>query len=292
LLQGNLMLGTARGATARGFGATALPAGVPLGREYDIFSGSVIAYVEAELGMVRPFVGFVFGSADGDPTDTKLHGFGDPQPEGDSTQFATGIMSFLDKSTALGGTRDYSCPARLRNVRGDAPANNPYAIGSGITEASAGGGFAECYHGVASLWNSRLGRSSHVGLQGITYSNPGTLLIPVGLRVFPLKGHEITAWYVYRAMVDSSRREVAFAPELAGTGRGIRKTLYHEIGGFWMWTLNPHFDIRLSGNIGIPGQGGKDLAQLADCNPNIVGVQACQGDDVALKGEARFRARF
>jgi hypothetical protein len=80
------------------------------------------------------------------------------------------------------------------------------------------------------------------------------------------------------------------APELAG--RGVSKTQYHEVGGYWLWTLNPYFDIRLSGNMAIPGQGSKDLARLADCNPGVPGVQACQGDSVALVGEARFRARF
>ena len=47
---------------------------------------------------------------------------------------------------------------------------------------------------------------------------PGDLVVPAGVRVFPLKGHEITGWYVYRAMVNTNLVEVAFAPELAGTG--------------------------------------------------------------------------
>jgi len=239
---------------------------------------------------VRPYVLFVYGSADGDARDNKLHGFA-VQPQDDATQVMTGMLAHLDK-TAAAGTRDFSCPGRLQGVRTAAPATNPYAIGTGVTLATAGGGFAECYHTVANLWNARLGRTSHVGIR-TTYSNPGTLLIPVGLRVFPLKGHEITGWYVYRAMVDNALLETAFAPEIqTGVIRRIRKTLYHEIGGFWMWTLNPHFDIRFAGSIGINGEGGKDLARLADCNPNVTGRQACEGKDVALRGEARFRARF
>jgi hypothetical protein len=93
-------------------------------------------------------------------------------------------------------------------------------------------------------------------------------------------------------MVDSSLLEIAFAPELAGRSRGIRKTQYHGVGGYWQWTLNPHFDIRVSGEIAIPGNGYKDIARLADCEPGIPGVQSCDGDDPALKAEARFRARF
>jgi hypothetical protein len=91
-------------------------------------------------------------------------------------------------------------------------------------------------------------------------------------------------------MVDTSLLEAAFAPELAG--RGIRKSQYHGFGGQWVWTLNPHFDIRLSGEIAVPGGGYRDLASLADCNPNTAGVQPCAGNDPAMKGEARFRARF
>jgi hypothetical protein len=117
-------------------------------------------------------------------------------------------------------------------------------------------------------------------------------VIPAGVRLFPLKGHELTGWYVYRAVVDSALLEAAFirGVDPGFTGR-IHKTLYHEVGGFWMWTLNPHFDIRLSGNIGIPAGATKDLARLADCDPGPTRV-ACQGEDLALKAEARFRARF
>jgi hypothetical protein len=42
----------------------------------------------------------------------------------------------------------------------------------------------------------------------------------------------------------------------------------------------------------MPGEGYKDIAWLADCNLTATGVQACEGNDVALTGEARFRARF
>jgi len=114
----------------------------------------------------------------------------------------------------------------------------------------------------------------------------------VGLKLYPLKGHELAGWYVYRGMLNSNLLEAAFAPELAGRSRGIRKTLYHGVGGYWQWTLNPYFDIRLSGEAAIPGEGYKDLARLADCDPTATGVQDCAGKNVALKGEARFRARF
>jgi hypothetical protein len=285
LLQGNLMLGTARGGTA------GLPAGVLVERDYDIFAGSAIGYAEVDFGVVRPFLLGVFGSGDGNPRDRQLHGFA-VQPQDDSTQWATGMLSHLDK-TAAAGTRDFSCPARFRGVqsRQNGVGGNPYAIGTLVTQASAGSGFAECYHTVANLWNARLGRRSHQGVV-LTYSNPGTLLGSVGVRVFPARGHEITGWYVYKGMVTANLLEEAFAPEIgAGTIRKIRENLYHEFGGFWMWTLNPHFDIRLAGSIGINGDGGRDLARLADCDPGPA-RRTCQGEATALRGEARFRARF
>jgi hypothetical protein len=288
LLQGNVILGTADGGTG------GLPDGIQPGQEYDIFAGSGIAYVEVDLGVVRPFVFGVYGTADGDPRDRQLHGFA-VQPQDDSTQVFTGMLAHLDKSSASGGTRDYSCPARLRGVRRTAPANNPYAIGTDVTEAGGGriqDASAECYHTVANIWNARVGRASH-GAIITTYSNPGTIVATGGVRTFPLKGHEITGWYAYRAMVDNNLLEAAFAPELqAGVIRKIRKSLYHELGGFWMWTLNPHFDIRLAGNVAVAGDGSRDLAHLADCDPSPTVRRTCEGEAVALKGEVRFRARF
>ena len=289
LLQGNVILGTADGATV-----PLSTTGVLAGQEYDIFAGSVVGYVELDLGVVRPFLLGAYGTPDSDPTDRQLRGFGDVQPQGDSTQWATDMLAHFDRSSAAGGRRDYSCPARLRGVRSEAPENNPYAIGTGVTEAGGGprtAASAECYHGVSNLWNSRLGRASHVGIV-TTYSNPGTVMGSVGVRAFPARGHEITGWFTYRGMADSGLLETAFAPEIqAGVIRQIRRDLYYEIGGFWQWTLNPHFDIRLAGNAAVAGDGSRDLAHLADCDPGPA-RRTCQGEGTALRGDVRFRARF
>ncbi len=287
LLQGNVLLGTARGATVRGAGATALPADVPLGKSYDIFAGSAVAYVEATFGPVTPFVGFVYGSGDGDPGDDKLQGF-QTQPFSDSTGITTnGFMDHLDTATSFAG-RDYSCPgyatgipARIQGVPGNRSAVGAQALGIGAA--------TECAHTVTNFYNSRFGTTSHSGIS-VHYSNPGTFLIPAGLKVNPLKGHQLAGWYVYRGIVDARLLELALAPELAG--RGLRKTVYHGIGGNWQWTLNPNFDIRLSGEIAVPGSLYKDLASLADCDPRTTGRQSCDGNDPALRAEARFRARF
>ena len=112
------------------------------------------------------------------------------------------------------------------------------------------------------------------------------------MRVFPLKGHEITGCYVYRAMLNTNLLEVAF---VAGIDPGFTgkfdKTQFHEFGGYWQWTLNPYFDIRLAGNAAFLGDGYKDLAQLSDCNTSGPASSPVRQDRGA-EGEARFRARF
>ena len=109
-------------------------------------------------------------------------------------------------------------------------------------------------------------------------------MIPAGVNIFPVKGHQITLFYIYRAMTDTDLVEAAL-------GVNVSKSLYHDIGAVWTWTLNSHFDIRLMGQIILPGEGSKDIAQTVfACGP--AGVTQCEGEDPALEAEARFRARF
>src|SRR5262249_28089658 len=261
LIQGNIVLGNAHG------GTLGIPtvAGRPLfapGRKYDIFAGGVVAYAEVDMGIARPFLGFFWGSADGDPTDKKLHGFSSYAIRS-SSQF-TGVPTFALFDTSIGiGARDRSCPARLQGTANRSTSS--LNIGNAVMGTTGG---TDCWHDVTYPFNDRPGNLSHLGLAS-TYSNPGTLLIPVGVRIFPLKGHEITGMYSYRGMVDSKLIEIAFAPELAAQGKShIGKGVYHEVGAYWLWTLNPYFDIRLAGNLAWAADGSKDLAELSDCNLN------------------------
>jgi hypothetical protein len=183
LMQGNILTGTARGGTSTVAGA--LPTGVAPGRHYDIFAGSVVAYAEADRGMVRPFVGLIYGSGDGDPTDNKLHGFM-TLPVRDTTDMkGSSFFSLFEISPAFAG-RDYACPARAQGVT--VPGAGPRNIGTAVLGGSAGTGFAECSHSQGQPFNDRLGNTSHLGIN-TTYSNPGSLLVPAGVKLFPLKGH-------------------------------------------------------------------------------------------------------
>jgi len=291
LVQGNINVGHARGGVTGLTNATAPtgPQGFVGGRGYDIFSGAAVAYAEADLGIWRPFVAFVWGSGDGDPTDNKLHGFS-PAANQDVTQI-TGVSWFehLDTSSNFAG-RDFACPARNQGMRNGAPASVPLAIGTQVTTAGTGG--FECSHTVANPFNQRLGVVSTPGI-ATPYSNPGTLVIAPGVKVFPLKGHEVVGYFVYRGMVTTNLLERAFVKGIdPGFSGHIGKDQIYELGGFWQWTLNPYFDIRLAGNAAWLGDGYKDWAQMADCNQQLAGFQSCGGKNVALKGEARFRARF
>jgi len=295
LVQGNFLTGTAHGGT----NVAGLPVGAIPDRKYDILAGGAVAYAEMDLGIARPFVGIVYGTGDGDPTDRHLHGFM-TLPVGEITLMTgTPFFEHLDFSTNF-QKRDYHCPANLQGIRapgaaanGGGPVGNPSAVGAAVLAAgSAPGSAFQCLHTTGNPFNDRVGNNSHPGIN-TTYSNPGTIDIPIGVRVFPLQGHEITGWLVHRRVDKSALLDRAF---IVGTDPGfhghIRKALLNEVGGFWQWTLNPYFDIRLAGTIAIPDGGYRDLGRLANCNPNGTVRQGCDGNDVALQGEARFRARF
>jgi hypothetical protein len=230
--------------------------------DYDIFSWAAIGYLEVDLGMVRPFVGILYGSGDDDATDTDLEGFA-TNPQTDIGLFSGaggGRLAWASTSQAL-GNRTVVCPAR----------------------AAACGGNTEFLHTTGNPWNDRPARTVHTGIQS-AYSGPGTFKIPVGLHILPVRGHKITLAYIYSGVDDTATME-------ARAGVSIDEAMYHEVMGEWNWTLNRHFDIRLAGSISIPADGVKDLAATeTSCGPT--GTTACEGEDPALQASVRFRARF
>src|SRR5215831_17076584 len=75
LVQGMGMFGDATGANAAGIVGAGLTGIRAPNRQYSILAGGAIAYAEADLGIVRPFVGAIWGTPDKDPTNHKLNGF-------------------------------------------------------------------------------------------------------------------------------------------------------------------------------------------------------------------------
>jgi hypothetical protein len=114
-----------------------------------------------------------------------------------------------------------------------------------------------------------------------------------GIKTTFVKGHDLDLWWIW-TLLDRSAilRQAALLAGVDPALANFDKNLTHELSLSYTWTLNPHFDIRLTGNIVIPQEGSKDIARTQDCDPNSPGLQPCQGEDVALRGEARFRARF
>jgi hypothetical protein len=278
LLQFNIVAGTADATNS----AAACPAAAALAavgrtacanRELDIFAWSLVAYAEVKLGLVTPFAGIIYGSGDDNAGDDKLEGFAN-FPIRNITGVATGLIGHLDQMKGF-SSRDVTTPGRA----------NESSTG---TTAVLGG--SQAFHSVSNQFNNRLGNRAHPGI-GTVYSNPGTIVPFVGVKVFPMKGHEIDLAYLYRAMEDSAILSAPAAATIGGLGVPVDEALYHNLYAAWIWTLNRHFDIRLSGNIFIPAEGTKDITRTSlegDCTV----ASPCEGKDPALEAAARFRARF
>ena len=126
------------------------------------------------------------------------------------------------------------------------------------------GGTTECSHSTSNVFNSRLGKPRTGDRDQLLESgDAGRAGGPEGLSA---RGHDL-AGGVYRAMVKTELLEIAFAPELAGRTRGIRKAQYHRLGGSWQWTLNPHFDIRLSGRLPFQAMATKTSHDCPTASP-------------------------
>jgi hypothetical protein len=257
LLQGYILIGEADSGNLAGVAGA--------NREFDILSFGAIGYAEANLGIVTPFVGLVFGTGDNNPTDTKLKGFHHiPNSQNSSSITGTDRFSHLDRSVAF-GSRDIKTPA----------------LAAGSNGVFGGGG--QFGHSVGNPYNDRLGNRAHPGIN-TTLSNPGVIQPFAGVKVFPVQGHEIDLAYLYRMMHTSAVIDTAL-------GRSIGNTLYHELNAQWEWTLSRHFDIRLAGSVVFPGSGAKDIARTSTTFP-CTAADPCTGNDPLLYGEARVRARF
>ena len=129
--------------------------------EYDVFGWAVVAHLEANLmgGVIRPFLGLIWGSGDDDPRDNDLDGFM-TLPQNEITLLTgNGHMNYLDVSPSVGSNYGYAVPARVN------------------LDGSTGGN--RFRHASGNPFSDTLGNASHRGID-TAYSNPGTLLIPPG----------------------------------------------------------------------------------------------------------------
>ena len=229
------------------------------GSDYDVAAFGFIGNVELKLGKIRPFLSVVYGSGDDDPDDGDLEAFS-PLPQREITlTTATPYFSVLTNSSSW-GARDVFPPAALN-------------LGTG----------SEFMHSVGNPWNDRLGNTLSPGVNS-TYSNPGVLLIAPGVKLALAKGHNLDVYYIYRRVMDSEPIEQT-------VGANVDESMSHELAAMYTWKPNPWFDVRLYGSAVIPSDGIKDIAETQDCDPNAA-FEPCDGEDISLLGEVRFRARF
>jgi hypothetical protein len=233
--------------------------------EYDVFGWAVIAHLEANLlgGVIRPFVGLILGSGDDTPRDDQLEGFM-TLPQNEITSITgNGHMGYLITSPSVDTNGGPAVPGR-------APLDNN----------GAGNQFR---HSSGNPFSNKIGNVTHPGIN-TNYSNPGTLLIPAGLHIAPVRGHQVTMYYMYVGLMDVS----TLRADPAIGGADVDDALYHEIDLAYTWAPNRHFDIRLAGTMMIPADGAKDIARTQICS----GGRRCEGEDIALNGEIRFRSQF
>ena len=236
----------------------------PGGTDYDVAALGFIGQVELKLGRFRPLIAVVYGSGDDDSTDGDLDAFS-PLPQGEIT-LTTGRPQFSMFDIASSwGARDVFPPAAVN-------------MGSGF----------EFMHTVGNPWNDRVGQTLHAGVT-TTYGNPGVLLIAPGVNIALVKGHELDVFYIYRRVMETAPIEQELLNR-EGVAVSVDETMTHELAAVYSWTPNPWFDLRVLGTAVIPSDGVKDIASAQVCD-NATGAR-CEGEDIALTGEIRLRARF
>ena len=229
------------------------------GSDYDVAAFGFIGNVELKLGKIRPFISVVYGSGDDDPDDGDLEAFS-PLPQREITlTTATPQFSVLTRSSSW-GARDVFPPAAV----------------------NLGGG-SEFLHSVGNPWSDRVGNGLAPGISS-TYNNPGVLSIAPGVKIALAKGHNLDVYYIYRRVMDSEPIEQTI-------GADVDESMTHELAAMYTWKPNPWFDVRLYGSAVIPADGVKDIASVQDCDPNAT-FEPCDGEDISLFSEVRFRARF
>ena len=241
---------------------------VPGGEDYDVSAFGFIGNVELNLGKIRPFLSVVYGSGDDDPDDGDLQGFS-PLPQGEIT-LTTGSPYFsVLTSSRSWGARDTFPPAALN-------------LDSGF----------EFLHSVGNPWSNRPGNALHPDVDS-AYSNPGVLTIAPGVKIALAKAHKFDAYYIYRRVMDTALLEEQLRVQYPDrVVPNIDESMTHELAAVYTWKPSPWFDVRITGLMVIPGEGVKDIASVQNCNPDGVPFESCDGEDIALHGEVRLRARF
>jgi hypothetical protein len=233
------------------------------GQSMDIFAWGILGGVEANLGKIRPFFAFAIGSGDDDPNDDDLGGFS-PLPDNEITLTTTvDAFGVLDRSPSW-GARDVGTPARANITQGN-----------------------EFLHTVGGVFSDRA--ANEVSGLDTTYSNPGTLTLVPGVKIFPVKGHELDLFYIYRQVMESAPFEQEVANRF-GISKSVDEAMTHEFSALYTWTISKHFNIQAAGSVFLAASGAQDIAETQICNEAT--GETCKGEDVGFRGSLRFRGQF
>ena len=167
---------------------------------------------------------------------------------------------------------------------------NPYAVGANVL--GQGGGTTECSHSTSNVFNSRLGNTSHSGIV-TNYSNPGTLVVPVGLKVFPAEGAR--AGGLVRVSGHGQRPTCwrsPLRPNWRAARGGFARRSTTVSGGTGSGPSIRTLTFACRGRLPSRAMGTKTSRGWLTVTPVWPGCSPVTGNDPALKGEARFRARF
>ncbi len=238
----------------------------PAQPNYDVAAFGAIGKIEVSLmnGRIKPFLAFVFGTGDDDPLDEDLDAFS-PLPQREITLTTATSHFSVFTSASSWGARDVFPPAAVN-------------MGTGF----------EFLHTVVNPWSDRPGNGLSPGIS-TTYNNPGVLLLAPGVKIDLTNGHKLDLYYIYRRVMESEPIEMELLNN-EGVAVNVDESMTHELAASYSWTPSPYFDVRVFGAAVVPGAGVKDIASAQVCD-NATG-RRCDGDDVALSGEIRVRAKF
>ena len=235
------------------------------GDKLDIFAYAFQAVGELDLGKIKPFFSILYGSGDDDPNDDELNAYAS-QVSKEITLGGSSIMSVLRTNSSM-----YS------GVEQDPMYSGIFGVNSANSRLRSGDNW----------FNNNWGAHQSYDIRG-GYAGPGSFHPAFGVRFFPVKGWEIAAHWAGRFIIETDTIEA----QLGGPA-DIDKFLYQEIGALVIWKLSKHFDVLAKGRMMIPGEGAKDLAEQADpANCGRTAPDTCDGDDIALVGQVKIRARF
>ncbi|MDH3605017.1 MAG: hypothetical protein OEU26_35925 [Candidatus Tectomicrobia bacterium] len=241
------------------------------GDDLDIFAAAAQVAAEANLGKIRPFFTFLYGSGDDDPFDNDLNGYATLTHKDITLTASTPILSPLANSSIFSGIEGGPTFSRALGLNGQLQSGD-------------------------NIFNNNVGVNQSYDVEG-GYAGTGVFVPVIGVRFFPVKNWEVSGHWSALWAIETSGLEEQLnrrpINQTLGRTANVDNFIYQEFGAMVSWAINKHFDIRIRGIVALPADGAKDIASMAD--PADCGkgnTETCDGNDPMLVGQVRFRGRF